>query len=502
MNVDVAILGGGVAGLGVARRLRHLRPGLRICVVDRGPLPADRFRSKVGESATESSSGWLADTLGLRAHLDAEHVRKAGLRFWLTGGTSFGGRPEWGLLQPFSPAWSAPFDGTNPPTWQLHRGRLEHFLAAELSESGVVLRGNAVCSVTRGAPHALRFEGGESWTATWLVDAAGGGLPAERVSLPHTGHGAWFWVPTSVDVDRFSDEPEFRGAVPRGTRWHSTNHLVGDGRWLWVIRLGDGSTSIGLVSDPKRYRPTSLDETLALIARLEPECAAAIFDAGDPFGFAARGWTAFRRETLLDDDRVLAVGDAAAFLDPMYSSGLDLMVIAAELGLPLLLADLDGQPTALQRRRTNGVFARIVEQYLGLYIGVFDVLGHPKAFSKKVEWDLATYFGFLARVVRSGALSDGAAMAELAPYGARVAALQAAMGPAFVAASRRSGGEVMGRLDQGRLPVLGPLLERLRSPGVLVHDLAMSVAEIEALCATMWPEVGVGPAPARGRVQR
>ena len=41
-----------------------------------------------------------------------------------------------------------------------------------------------------------------------------------------------------------------RSCVPERRRWLSTNHLMGAGYWVWLIPLGSGSTSVGIVADP------------------------------------------------------------------------------------------------------------------------------------------------------------------------------------------------------------------------------------------------------------
>ena len=71
-------------------------------------------------------------------------------------------------------------------------------------------------------------------------------------STRRVGHGAnacWFRFPHRLKIDDWSDDPVWRARVPTGQRWLSTNHLMGAGYWVWLIPLGSGSTSVGIVAD-------------------------------------------------------------------------------------------------------------------------------------------------------------------------------------------------------------------------------------------------------------
>lgn len=492
---DVAILGAGVAGLCLARHLLRHAPGLRIGLVDAGPLPADRARSKVGESSTEASSWYLAERLGLATHLEAEQLKKLGLRFFLAAapGKPFAARPEFGLMTPGSRTFAVPFVGLNPTTWQLQRGRLEATLLEELVAAGADVRAGTRAEVRLGRPHRLALTGAggaETWTARWVVDASGGAwvVPADREedrALDHAAQAAWFWVPRRVDPDTFSADPAFRARIPADLRWRSTNHLVGRGYWVWLIALADGSTSVGLVSDPRHHDAAhfaDLDACAAWLTTHEPELAAALADAGPATGFARRGWVSHARRTLVSPERWAVTGDTAAFLDPLFSSGLDLVAIGNELLVPQILADLAGHDIGRDARRASGLFARMVEQYLCLYQGSYAVMGHPRAMMAKLVWDLAVYFGFLAPVVRSGLLTDDAFMVRVAHVGRGIATLQGRVSAVLVAwAERPAPDGVSGNMDQGMCAPMSSLVQRLRDADAMAGDAAGSAARVAAL---------------------
>ena len=66
----------------------------------------------------------------------------------------------------------------------------------------------------------------------------------------HHCNAVWFRVATEIDVGRWSDDPIWQGRLTEGDRAMSTNHLMGEGYWVWLIRLASGATSVGIVADP------------------------------------------------------------------------------------------------------------------------------------------------------------------------------------------------------------------------------------------------------------
>src|SRR3954466_9905793 len=83
-HYDVAILGGGIAGLTLALQLKKARPATRILVVEKQEHPVPEAAHKVGESTVEIAARYLRDVLGLEDHLQTQQLRKFGLRMFFS----------------------------------------------------------------------------------------------------------------------------------------------------------------------------------------------------------------------------------------------------------------------------------------------------------------------------------------------------------------------------------------------------------------------------------
>src|SRR5258706_11919196 len=76
---DAVIVGGGLAGLTLARQLRLEAPALRLLVVEKRTHPVPEAAHKVGESTVEIGANYLHSILGLAEQLRGEPLRELGL---------------------------------------------------------------------------------------------------------------------------------------------------------------------------------------------------------------------------------------------------------------------------------------------------------------------------------------------------------------------------------------------------------------------------------------
>ena len=114
----------------------------------------------------------------------------------------------------------------------------------------------------------------------------------------------------------------------------ATNHYTGYGYWIWVIPLGNGETSIGVVFDKRLDRPAPRGATARTpFAPSSPSspCLRELLDGAEPRLEDLRFYSHLPYATKQYMGRGWALlGDAAAFLDPYYSPGLDHASFTAE----------------------------------------------------------------------------------------------------------------------------------------------------------------------------
>jgi 2-polyprenyl-6-methoxyphenol hydroxylase-like FAD-dependent oxidoreductase len=73
---DVAILGGGLAGLSMALQLKRQRPETKVLVADKRAEPAPEAAFKVGESTVENGAYYYREILGMKDHLQEHQLRR------------------------------------------------------------------------------------------------------------------------------------------------------------------------------------------------------------------------------------------------------------------------------------------------------------------------------------------------------------------------------------------------------------------------------------------
>ncbi len=344
---DVVICGGGLAGLALARQLRLTLPERKVLVLEkmRRPLPDSAF--KVGESTIESGAYYYAQTLQLEDYIEECHLEKLGLRYFY--GDSHGPfweRPEFGVAR-FLPAKS----------YQLDRGLLENHLRRLVAEDGARLEEGVVVKDIElqgdAAPHRVVYrQDGEQKTvrARWVIDAMGRRRYLQRkLGLDRENEGvfnsAWFRIKGKFDVSRLvpADQEDWHGRVAE-PRWNSTNHLMGEGYWVWLIPLSPGNTSVGIVAS-EEFHPFSqydnFEKAMSWLQRHEPALAEQFGDIELMDFLKLRNYS-YTSDQVFSEQRWCCVGEAGVFVDPYYSVGSNMIAFANGITTRLIQQDFAG----------------------------------------------------------------------------------------------------------------------------------------------------------------
>jgi len=335
-DCDVLVVGGGPGGSTAATLLQ--RQGRRVLQLEKDRHP----RFHIGESLLPANLP-IFDTLGVMEKVRALGVLKRGADF-----PSGDGAPGGYRTFQFKRAL-----GTTPPhAFQVQREEFDQMLFEHARENGVDAReGVKVERVELGGAGQIvahaRDASGRALTvrAKYLVDASGrdtllgSQLKIKRKNDRHQ---------SAAIFSHFSGV-EMRDGEDAG---NISIYRFAHG-WCWIIPLRDGVTSVGCVCWPEylKQRRGKNEEFLLATLQLMPDAWRRVQNAQRVADVRVTGNYSYSCEHMAGPGWIM-VGDAYAFVDPVFSSGVYLAMHSAEQAAQLVGAALDepAREAALQRR--------------------------------------------------------------------------------------------------------------------------------------------------------
>lgn len=338
---DVAIIGAGPAGSTAAILLAQA--GRKVVVLERERFP----RFHIGESLLPYSLSAF-DRLGVREQLDQWAVDKRGAEV----ATACGSRAIKFLFE-------KGFRLKHRRAYQVERAKFDHLLLERARSLGAEVReGTKVDGfdeVDGGVK--LKTSGGEV-SARWVIDASGrhaviGGQLGLKQPYEHLRKFSCFAHYEHVQRDE-------------GIEAGLTRLVRAENHWFWLIPIDENRTSIGVVMDIDDYKriKRSPEDTLAWAIADSPLMTERMRDARAVTQVHAVGDYSYRNSRLTGS-RWILIGDAAGFIDPIFSTGVFLAIHTGEQAADAVNAILDqpGKQAGLFAAYESGV-RRVMDKYL------------------------------------------------------------------------------------------------------------------------------------------
>lgn len=396
-HYDVVIIGGALAGAATAILMLRARPDLRVIIVERSPA----FSRRVGEATVEVSGYFLSRVLGLTEHLNQAHLVKQGMRFWFYN--------ESARILPDCSEIGGKYLA-RVPAYQVDRAVLDEEVLRRAEGLGAKVLRPATTTRVRLSPGGTQTvevrtaAGSQTCSGRWVIDASGVAAVLARQEgwwQPNGAHptsacwARWTGVKNWDGYDLSSKYPDWSAAC-HGLRFTATNHMVGPGWWAWFIPLKGEQVSIGVVFDERFVewpKEGPLGERLKGFLSRHPVARELMIDAR---------WMAgdvhFRKHlpyssTRMAGDGFVLVGDAAGFIDPFYSPGMDWASFTVASAAKLVLAQLAGDGIGPMVADHNARFTRSYGRWFeAIYRDKYEYLGDYELMRLAFLLDLGLYY--------------------------------------------------------------------------------------------------------------
>jgi flavin-dependent dehydrogenase len=341
---DIIIVGGGPAGSTAGTLLA--KQGWKVAIFEKEKFP----RFKIGESLLPGSLCTF-ERMGVKEKIDqADVIVKYGGKIVSACGT----RSNRFLF-------SNVFRCKYPTAYQVERSRFDKILLDHAAETGCEVRqGERVTDFSFDEEGVtVRTSSGE-FRGRYLIDCSG------RNALVGTQFNLRRNYP---ELRKFSLYAHFEG-VDRaaGVDGTLTQMVRGRDRWIWIIPITATKTSIGVVLDAQTFKRMKLSPEAAFqrILQENPKVMEQMSEAHRITEVYATGDFSFRNGRFTGDRWVLA-GDAAGFIDPVWSSGVFIAVLSGEKAADMFDRILrHPEQRALEFKRYERHLGKVMDLYLRL----------------------------------------------------------------------------------------------------------------------------------------
>jgi flavin-dependent dehydrogenase len=361
---QVVVIGAGPSGAIAAALLK--RKGHDVLIIERQHFP----RFSIGESLLSHCIDFIEEA----GMLDA--VQAAG--FQVKTGAAFAWGERYSAFD-----FGDTFSNGKPTTFQVQRGEFDKLLADQAAQQGVDIRyGETIVGVDFSGEcrylHVRRENGSEYHIkAKFVLDASGYGRVLPRLLDLEAPSNFPLRQAVFTHVEDRIEHPGFDR-----TKILVTTHPTKRDIWFWTIPFSNGRCSVGVVAAKEHFdaRDADLDACLRGFIDETPSLSGVLDNAVWDTPARTIGGYSANVKTLHGPGFAL-LGNAAEFLDPVFSSGVTIAMRSASMAAGVLHRQLKGETVDWQTefaeplKRGVDTFRCYVE---GWYAGTFqDVIFHP-----------------------------------------------------------------------------------------------------------------------------
>jgi len=386
IDYDVTILGGGISGSLLALNLKKKNPSLRILILDKG----QKVSSKVGEATADLSSIFL-NRFGIN-HLLEKQTKKTGLRFIFNEKNSFSKEH----LEFASPSLKSFVNG-----YHLNRAKFDKELLLECEKIGIsILCPAELRDIEISSTESEIFIHHKSQDiklkTIWFIDASGNLRYLKKklkwkdieISLNTGAITAHFKNLQSQSWDRGDSSYWTKKAI--GSKEYSTTHFLKPYSWWWLIKLDENTSSIGVVYDKNYIKFDNADTFFndsikkdSILSKVTKNAKHSKINHISSLPYIS---------SKLHHDNVAVIGDSGAFIDPLFSPGLELICQQNEYLTFLLLDYFKNQKKNIRAwNKYENVFLKTYKDRAYVYNKLYNFMHSYDLFSNATQ---LLFFGY------------------------------------------------------------------------------------------------------------
>lgn len=393
LNPDLTIIGGGIAASFLCLDILKKDPEFKILIIENSP----EFPQKIGESLVDMTA-LILEQKGI-SHLLTSQTKKSGIRFLFNEKMSSDRADIAEFASPTLPG--------RINAYHLDRKRFDQDLLDEVERKGVhVLRPAQVVEyIKHDAFNEIHVScEGELFNirSKWVVDASG------RARFLHHKMG---WEDRKIPLQTSSIMAHFRHIQPNevwdtpenkywdtnaiALRKFSTTHLMRPNSWWWIIRLDEVTTSIGVMFDSQKVEVKDAEMHFKELLTNDPELSK--MTMGAEMGAIRYIENVPYVSAKLYEKGIALIGDSCAFLDPLFSPGLELIGQQSLWLSDLLVKERKSEVFDSKSWKTyESLFQKAYDTRLTMYAYAYGFMGSYDLFT---TWTKLGNFVYLSRIV-------------------------------------------------------------------------------------------------------